>query len=432
MTGSAELRKHDQSGDCGEINAEVRERDDFRKTGRASGIFHGQSGTGALVFPGMSKRLYVVAGELSGDAHGAGLLRALKAKLPAVEIHGVGGPEMAEVAGPGLCDWVEDAAVMGVWEVLKRYGWFKERFARMLAELKEFRPDVLLLIDYPGFNLRFAEAVRKECPETRIVYYISPQVWAWNKGRIPKMVKLLDEMLCLFPFERPIFEQAGLKTTFVGHPLVDELEEKRIPQVMRDENLVGLFPGSREREVARLFPMMIESAKRLKSLGGDLKFEVPAASAKLADQINGLLADAGAGDLITVNRGESHSLMQRACCAVIASGTATLEAAYYGLPYCLVYRVAPLTYAAAKVLVKIKRIGIVNILAEEDVVEELIQADAEPAAVARALREFLDSPEKRAALREKLADTCSKLGGPGAHERAAGAVAGWLVGNGQV
>lgn len=380
----------------------------------------------------MSKRLYVVAGELSGDAHGAGLLRALKAKLPTVGIHGAGGPEMAEVAGTGLCDWVEDAAVMGVWEVLKRYGWFKERFARMLAELKEFRPDVLLLIDYPGFNLRFAEAVRKECPETRIVYYISPQVWAWNKGRIPKMVKLLDEMLCLFPFEQPIFQEAGLKTTFVGHPLVDELEEKRIPRVVRDANLVGLFPGSREREVARLFPMMIEAAKLLKSSGGDLKFEVPAASAKLAAQINGLLADAGVGDLIAVNRGESHSLMQRACCAVIASGTATLEAAYYGLPYCLVYRVAPLTYAAAKVLVKIKRIGIVNILAEEDVVEELIQADAEPAAVARALREFLDSPEKRAALRAKLADTCSKLGGPGAHERAASAVAGWLVGNGHV
>lgn len=375
----------------------------------------------------MSKRLYVVAGELSGDAHGAGLLRTLKTMVPAVEIHGAGGPEMAEIAGPGLCDWVEDAAVMGVWEVLKRYGWFKERFARMLAELKEFRPDVLLLIDYPGFNLRFAAAVKRECPETRLVYYISPQVWAWNKGRIPKMVRLLDEMLCLFPFEQPIFQDAGLKTTFVGHPLVDELEAKRIPGVARDEMLVGLFPGSREREVARLFPMMIGTAKRLKSWRGDLKFEVPAASAKLAAQIRGLLADAGAGDWITVNSGESHSLMQRACCAVIASGTATLEAAYYGLPYCLVYRVAPLTYAAAKVLVKIKHIGIVNILAGEGVVEELIQAAAEPVAVSNSLKAFLESPEKRAALQARLAETAAKLGGPGAHERAAHAVAGWLL-----
>jgi lipid-A-disaccharide synthase len=375
----------------------------------------------------MAKRLYVVAGELSGDAHGAGLLRALKPMVPALEIRGAGGPEMAAVAGPGLRDWVEDAAVMGVWEVLKRYGWFKQRFAEMLDEIKAFRPDVLLLIDYPGFNLRFAEAVKRECPETRLVYYISPQVWAWHKGRIPKMARLLDEMLCLFPFEQPLFQNAGLKTTFTGHPLVDELEEKREPAATRDARLVGLFPGSREREVARLFPMMIESAKQLRSWRADLQFEVPAASVKLAAQIRSLLAEADAEEWIRMNSGTSHSLMQRACCAVIASGTATLEAAYYGLPYCLVYKVAPLTYALGRMLVKIKRIGLVNILAGEDVVEEFIQAQAAPAAVSRALREFLESPEKRAGLQHRLAETSAKLGGRGAHQRAAHAVAGWLT-----
>ncbi|MES2475630.1 MAG: lipid-A-disaccharide synthase [Verrucomicrobiota bacterium] len=374
----------------------------------------------------MSKRVYVVAGELSGDAHGAGLLESLCQKVPGVEIRGVGGPKMAAVAGDGLHDWVEDAAVMGVWEVLKRYGWFKERFYEMLAELKEFQPDVLLLIDYPGFNLRFAEAVRRECPATRIVYYISPQVWAWNRKRIPKMVKLLDEMLCLFPFEQPIFQNAGLKTTFVGHPLVDELEIERMRGVRRDELLVGLFPGSREREVARLFPMMIESAKRLAAGNDRLKFEVPAASAKLAAQIRELLAAAGAESLVAVHIGRSHSLMQRACCAVIASGTATLEAAYYGLPYCLVYRMAPLTYLTAKVMVKIKRIGLVNILAGEEVIRELIQDEAEPVAVSSILREFLESPEKREALQGRLAEVTAMLGGPGAHERAASAVAEWL------
>ena len=375
----------------------------------------------------MSKRLYVVAGELSGDAHGAGLLRSLKTMLPAVEIHGVGGPEMAAVAGPGLRDWVEDAAVMGVWEVLKRYGWFKQRFAEMLEELKAFRPDVLLLIDYPGFNLRFAEAVKRECPETRLVYYISPQVWAWHKGRIPKMARMLDEMLCLFPFEQRIFESAGLKTTFVGHPLVDELEEKRLPEAVRDESLVGLFPGSREREIARLFPMMIESAKLLRAWRGDLRFEVPAASVKLAAQIRQLLVEADADGWIMVTAGGSHALMQRACCAVIASGTATLEAACYGLPYCLVYRVAPLTYLLGRMLVKIEHIGLVNILAGERVIEEFIQADAAPMAVSRSLRGFLESPEKRAALQLRLAQTAAKLGEAGTHERAAGAVHAWLV-----
>ena len=374
----------------------------------------------------MSQRVYVVAGELSGDAHGAGLLLALKAMAPGVEIRGVGGPEMAEVAGNGLKDWVEDAAVMGVWEVLKRYGWFKQRFAEMLGALKIFRPDVLLLIDYPGFNLRFAEAVRRECPATRIVYYISPKVWAWNKRRIPVMARVLDEVLCLFPFEPPIFQNAGLKATFVGNPLVDELEEMRIPAVRRDDSLVGLFPGSREREIARLFPLMIESAKRLKSANPALAFEVPAASAKLAEQIRGLMTEAGAGDLIAMTHGGSHSLMQRACCAVIASGTATLEAGYYGLPFCLVYRTAPLTYLLARLLVKIEFIGLVNILAGEKVVEELIQARAEPVAVSRALRDFLESPAKRTALQARLAEISAMLGGKGAHERAARSVMQWL------
>jgi lipid-A-disaccharide synthase len=375
----------------------------------------------------MSKRRYVVAGELSGDAHGAGMLRALKRMVPALEIRGVGGPQMAAVAGPGLHDWVEDAAVMGVWEVLKRYGWFKRRFAEMLAALKEFRPDVLVLIDYPGFNLRFAEAVKRECPETRLVYYISPQVWAWHKGRIPKMARLLDEMLCLFPFERPLFQNAGLKTTFVGHPLVDELEEHRLSAPARDDTLVGLFPGSREREVARLFPMMIETAARLKAWRADLRFEVPAASPNLAAQIRGLLEQADAAGLIDVDTGSSHSLMQRAACGVIASGTATLEAAYYGLPYCLVYRVAPLTYVLGRLLVKIKHIGLVNILAGGEVVREYIQGAANPDAVTGELRRLLESPENRSALSARLLETASMLGGSGTHERAAQAVAGWLV-----
>jgi lipid-A-disaccharide synthase len=375
----------------------------------------------------MPKRIYVVAGELSGDAHGAGLLRSLKEMVPELEIHGVGGPAMREVAGADLKDWVEDAAVMGIWEVLKRYGWFKHRFVEMMANFKAFKPEVLLLIDYPGFNLRFAEAVKREFPNTRIVYYISPKVWAWNKRRIPVMARVLDEMLCLFPFEKPILEKAGLKTTFVGNPLVDELEEKRLPNVTRDECLVGLFPGSREREVARLYPMMIETAKRLKSWKPDIAFEVPAASAKLAGQIRALMAEAGATDLITVTTGSSHSLMQRAGCAVIASGTATLEAAYYGLPYCLVYRLAPLSYMTAKVVVKIELIGLVNILAGEKVVDEFIQSNAEPVTVSAALREFLESPAKRNALQARLAETSGKLGGPGAHQRAARAVADWLV-----
>jgi lipid-A-disaccharide synthase len=374
----------------------------------------------------MAGRIYVVAGELSGDAHGAGLLRALEKLVPGLSFAGAGGPEMAGVAGAGMKNWVEDAAVVGLWEVLKHYSWFKERFHEMLAEVVSFRPDVLVLIDYPGFNLRFSEAVRRACPQTRQVYYISPQVWAWNKRRIPKMVDLLDEMLCIFPFEQAIFETAGLQTKFVGHPLVDELECRRLNDVERDDTLVGLFPGSREREVARLFPVMIESAKRLLTWRADLQFETPAASPKLAAQMQHMLKAAKAEEYLKITTGGSHTLMQRACCGVIASGTATLEAAYLGLPYCLTYKVAWPTYVAGRLLVRLKHIGLVNILAGEEVVEEFIQAAADASRISAALRRILQDPARRAWLQTRLAQTAAKLGGTGAHERAAHAVAAWL------
>lgn len=368
--------------------------------------------------------MYVVAGELSGDAHGAGMLRDLRGRVDGLEIHGVGGPEMVEAAGPGIEDWVADAAVMGAWEVLRHYGWFRHRFYKMLADVERLKPEVLVLIDYPGFNLRFAAKVRERLPDTRIIYYISPQVWAWNKRRLPKMARLLDEMLCLFPFEQPIFENAGLKTTWVGHPLVDELEARRMPAAVRDANLVGLFPGSREREVSRLFPAMAESAKILRAKHPHLRFEVPAASPTLATQIRQLTGDA---DWITVTDGGSHSLMQRAGCAVVASGTATLEAAYYELPYCLVYAVAWPTYVLARMLVKIQHIGLVNILAGREVVRELIQAEADPINISRELERLMDDARARGELIANLRQTTAKLGDLGAHERAAGRVAAWFT-----
>lgn len=374
----------------------------------------------------MAVALYVIAGELSGDAHGAGMLRALKGMHPELEIHGAGGPEMRAVAGTGLRDWVEDAAVMGLWEVLKRYGWFKQRFAEMFAEVKALKPKLLVLIDYPGFNLRFAEAVRTALPQTKIIYYISPQVWAWNKGRLPKMARILDEMLCLFPFEKPIFEGAGLPTTFVGHPLVDELELERDGEP-RESDLVALLPGSREREVARLFPMMLDAARRLSVKRPTTHFEACGASAKLTTRMREMVEEAKMQDHVTIREGGAHELMQRAECGVVASGTATLEAAYFGLPYCLVYKVSWPTYLAAKALIKIEHIGLINILGGYKVVEEFIQSEADPLHVEQALGRFLDDPAHREDTRQKLLATASKLGGPGAHLRAASAISKWLM-----
>lgn len=363
---------------------------------------------------------------MSGDAHAAGLLTDLQAIHPDVEIYGAGGPEMHALSGGKVNNWVEDAAVMGVIEVLKRYSWFKERFHAMLKEAISLKPDLLLLVDYPGFNLRFAKALREALPDTHQVYYISPQVWAWNKKRIPKMVQLLDEMLCLFPFEKPIFENAGLKTTHVGHPLVDELAVEKT-NAPRQENLVGLFPGSREREIAKLFPMMIKAAKLLRAWRSDLQFAVPAATPKLAKTMRIMIAEAGATDWIDLRNGGSHDLMQTAACGVIASGTATLEAATFGLPYCLVYKMAWTTYFLGKLLVKIKYIGLVNILAGEKVVEEFIQADASPTQVSQWLKNILSNDKQRADLVARLQQVSSQLGDPGTHRRAAERVNEWLV-----
>ena len=375
-----------------------------------------------LVSGANQKSIYIVAGEVSGDTHGACLMEALLARVPAASFHGAGGPAMQAVAGKGLANWVEDAAVMGIWEVLKHYQWFKQRFNEMLAEVEELKPDVLILIDYPGFNLRLAYAVKKSLPNTKIIYYISPQVWAWNKGRIPRMAETLDLMLCIFPFEKEIFESAGLATVFTGHPLVDELEHKR-EDVTREQDLIGLFPGSREREVSRLFPVMVETVRRIHSHNPEWKFEAAAASDVLAGRMRDIVQHAKLPEsLITIKSGTSYSLMQRATSGVVASGTATLEAAALGLPYCLVYKISWPTWAMGKLLVKLDYIGLVNILAGEEVVEEFIQGEAEPGRIELSISRLMNDSDSRDALRQKLLTTAAKLGDCGAHQRAASEV----------
>jgi lipid-A-disaccharide synthase len=371
----------------------------------------------------MSRTVYVVAGEVSGDTHGSELMEALRKEGDGFDFRGLGGPEMSRLSEGSVRDWVEDAAVVGVWEVLRRYGWFKERFEETLTEILESRPEVLLLIDYPGFNLRLAKQVHEKLPETRIVHYVAPQVWAWNQKRIPQIAETHDLMICLFPFEVPIFEEAGLRSRCLGHPLVDELEEKRI-EVKREENLVGLFPGSRTKEVSRLFPMMLESVARLLEERPGTRFVAAAASQKVARVMDEFLAasDLPTG-LVEVQTGKSQHLMQTVTCGVVASGTATLEAAYYGMPYCLVYRVAWPTFLMAKQLVKLEFIGLINILAGRELAREFIQNEANTYEVALWLGRTLANDDERAKLSGRLLEAASRLGEPGVHERAAHEIA---------
>jgi lipid-A-disaccharide synthase len=343
-------------------------------------------------------------------------MRGLRALAADVEFHGAGGREMRALAGGDFFDWA-DEAVVGLWDVLKKYGYFKTQFDRMLAEIARVEPAALVLIDYPGFNLRFAKAVRERMPRVKIIYYISPQVWAWNRGRIPKMARLLDLMLCIFPFEQPLYEASGLRTIFVGHPMLDSLAAKRTG-VERDARLVGLFPGSREKEVRRIFPTMLAGAKILQSEQPDLRFEASAASASLAK----LMRQMGEAEFCPVIVGDAHGLMQRAAAGMVCSGTATLEAAYFGLPMAILYKVVWLTYVIGKRLVRVPHLGMPNVLAGREIAREFIQHDCAPEPVAREMLRLLGDQAVREKQQRELATVIAGLGERGAGVRAAAEV----------
>lgn len=374
---------------------------------------------------------WFVAGETSGDARAAEVMRALREAEPGIRFAGAGGPRMEPLADGPFDNWTSEAAVLGLWDVLRHYGYFRKKFQAMLRAISVERPDAVVLVDYPGFNLRLAKALRQAGYPGKILYYISPQVWAWNRGRIPKMARILDLMICVFPFEAPMYEASGLHTVFVGHPLLEALEAERIA-APREPGLVGLFPGSREREVKRIFPVMAAAAEALRASRPGLRFEAAAATESLAGRMRAMAPG------ITIRTGTAHELMQRAEVGMVCSGTATLEAAFFGLPYCLVYKIAWLTFEIGRRLVDVDALGIVNILnnyrqnppsdrrlpakSAPHVVREFIQDQATPEALAAEIQRLLDGAAERAGLSRKLLEITSELEADGASDRAARAL----------
>jgi len=370
----------------------------------------------------VSKTIYFVAGEVSGDNHGAALMRALREIDIDLRFTGRGGPQMKAIAGEKFTDWLNHAAVLGLWEVLKNYGYFHEQFRQVLAEIEKAKPNAVVLIDYPGFNLRLARALRKQSAKGKIIYYISPQVWAWNRGRIKNMARFLDLMLCIFPFEADLYNKSGLRTLFVGHPMVERLRARKI-NIERDPNLIGLFPGSRPREVRKIFPILVETARELCKQKPGLHFEIAAASDSLAAEISRRLRDAGMRqELFQVVTGEPAATMQRASFGIIASGSATLEAAYFRLPFVLVYKVAWPTYLAARLVVNVKYLGMPNVLADKEVAPEFIQHRARPDAIAKTVLQLINNPTARDRMISEFDRIVAKLGEGGASEKAARAI----------
>ena len=346
-------------------------------------------------------RIYFVAGEASGDNHGAALMSSLRERSPGLQLFGRGGPQMQQVAGSNFTNWIDEAGVVGLWEVLKRYPYFWRAMGQTLAEIAATKPDAVVLIDYPGFNLRLARQLHERSLGGKIIYYISPQVWAWNRGRIPKMAKWIDLMLCIFPFEADLYTQSGLRTVFVGHPMLENLAAKRI-DAAREPDLVGFFPGSRAREIRKLLPIMIGVMRDLHGQRPELRFEIAAASEALAATIHRELNDErNSLGKVAVVVGQAAQTMQRSAAGVVASGTATLEAAFFRLPFVLVYKVAPLTYLAAKRVIKVEHLGMPNVLAQREIVPEFIQGAAQPGPIARKILQLLDDSARR---REMLAD----------------------------
>ena len=366
--------------------------------------------------------IYFVAGEASADNHAAALMYSLRELDADLYFIGRGGPQMRKIAGEQFKNWIDDAAVLGLWEVIRKYGYFREQFHETLNEIHESNPDAIVLIDYPGFNLRLARALRKQSPRQKIIYYISPQVWAWNRGRIKKMARLLDLMLCIFPFEADLYNKSGLRAVFVGHPMIERLRARKIG-TERDRNLIGLFPGSRMREVRKIFPVMLESVPELKKQNRNMRFEVAAASEELAREIREMLDQRGQDQQgIQIKVGETAALMQRAFAGIVASGTATLEAAYFRLPFVLIYKVAWPTYLAARLVVSVKYLGMPNVLAGREVVPEFIQHRARPDAIVKAVRQLIEQANARDRMISEFDRIVGKLGEGGASDQAARAI----------
>ena len=367
--------------------------------------------------------IYFVAGEVSADNHGAALMRSLRGLDPELKFIGRGGPQMQQVAGAQFKNWIGDAAVLGLWEVLGKYGYFRKQFRQTLNEIQEGKPDAVVLIDYPGFNLRLARALRRQSRRHKTIYYISPQVWAWNRGRIKRMAHFIDLVLCIFPFETDLYAASGLRAVFVGHPMIERLETQKI-DTHRDKNLIGLFPGSRSREVRKIFPVMIEAARRLLQLNPTLRFQVAAASEELAREMSEMLRAEQLADRETIEIavGQTSAIMQRAFVGIVASGSATLEAAYFGMPFVLIYKVAWPTYVAARLVVNVDFLGMPNLLAGKEVVPEFIQHEAKADAIVNAVRSLMEDSPARDRMILDFEVTTRKLGGTGASERAAQAI----------
>ena len=367
-------------------------------------------------------RLLVSCGEPSGDLYAAELVRNLRQRAAPLDVFGLGGDRLA-AEGATLVAHVRDLAVVGLVEVLRHLQRLRRTFRSLLDAIDRLRPEVAVLVDYPDFHLRLARELRRR--GVPIVYYVSPQVWAWRPGRVRTIRDTVARMIVIFPFEEALYRDAGVDVRFVGHPLVELVK----PATDRDGFLAahGLdparplllaLPGSRPQEVSHNLPPLAGALRLVASRRPDVQLALAVAPSLPPSLFDADLAGLG----VRLLAGHTHQLMSSATAGIVASGTATVEAALLDLPMVVVYRLSALTYALGRPFVRVPHYAMANLIAGREIVRELIQGDFRPEPVAREALLLLEDPGRRAQVRAGLADVRARLGGPGASARAAAEV----------
>jgi len=369
----------------------------------------------------MNKNILIVAGEVSSDLHAANLVKELKSLNPQLNFFGLGGIQMRQ-AGVNILYNLVDLAVVGFWEVLSNLSKFKKIFRQLLQEIDARKPAAAILVDYPGFNLRLAKELKKR--NIPVIYYISPQIWAWAKNRINLMQQVVDKMLVLFQFEEQLYKTAGIDVAFVGHPLLDLVKPTMTKEnfikkyLLSDEQLtIAILPGSREKEIAYNLPIMLKSAQALSEKLPYVQFiilESPALNRSTYEKIINKIYSS-----VTLVENDTYNGIYSSDFAWVASGTATLETAILEKPMFIIYKVSFPTWLIAKFLVKIPYIGLVNVVAQKKIIHEYIQYSANPQKIAQDTFEFLKDKEKLETTRKDLSRIKERLGSPGATRRAA-------------
>jgi lipid-A-disaccharide synthase len=371
--------------------------------------------------------LLVSCGEPSGDLYAAELVRHLRADLPELSVFGLGGDRLA-AQGATLLAHVRELAVVGLAEVVRHLGRLRGIYRKVVAAVTQEPPDLAVLVDYAGFNLRLAKALRRV--GVPIVYYVSPQLWAWRRGRIRTIRAAVSRMLVIFPFEEAFYREAGVPCTFVGHPLVDLVTPPKAPEeLLRKEGLdperpvIAVLPGSRAQEVRFNLDPLVGAIRLLARRRPELQFLLAATPTLDRELLEGPVS----GLPVRVVAGKTHAVLGSARLALVASGTATVETALLGTPMVVVYRLSPLSYALGRPFVRVPHYAMVNLIAGREVVPELIQRDFTPERVAQEALTLLEDEDRAAEMRRDLGEVRRRLGAPGASRRAAQALRPWLT-----